>query len=98
MRFLAKRVIAQVIGYSADELVLSPQRNQSLTLVGVHGQRLFAHHMLAGIKRRCGLGAMEVIWRTDMYHIDRTVTRQLVERTVSTLQPQCGSCFFRPLG
>ena len=78
-RFLTQRVIAQVVGHAANAAALLSQLDEHFRFAGIHRQRLFAKHVLAGAKQRAGLLEMEVVRGADVHHVDGGIRRQFRE-------------------
>ena len=65
-RFLAERVVAQVVGDAADAIRFARELYKHFGFARIHGQRLFAQDMFSCAEQFAGLLEVNVIGRADM--------------------------------
>src|SRR5580693_4661630 len=96
---LAKRVVAKVVGHSADTFRLFGDLHEHGGLTRIHRERLFAENVFSGAEQFAGLFEMDVVWRTDVNGGDFWIGRKFVERGVRVLEAESlagfGAALFR---
>ena len=65
-RFLAKRIVAEIVRDAADESGFLFDASEHLRFAGIHGERFFAEDVFACAKKGAGLFEMDMIGRADV--------------------------------
>ena len=87
-RLQTQRIVADVVVDASRQVSLGGQPNQLGGLLRIHGQRLLAHHVLAGSQAPRSQIEMQPVRRRDVDRLHLLVAKHLVHVLIGLVQPQ----------